>query len=93
MTQEALKKRHPSLFLQNDSVFDADLEAEFVDFVLVYDPTLKSNRRREFRINYLNNLVKNGLKVNFRVSWIEALNVIALVLRKTKNLYRKGVFK
>ena len=87
-----MQKRHPSLFLKQDSVFDADLEASLVDFVLVYETkkkkkkekdtnTMQENgdenkskekfkdkdKKREYRTNYLNNLLTNGLKFETRV--------------------------
>jgi len=87
-----MKKRHPSLYLKQDSVFDADLESTLIDFVLVYENNTKKkkvssetsvtntssngdekeakstrSKRKNYRTNYFNNLMTNGLKLYFRV--------------------------
>lgn len=77
-----MQKRHPSLFIKQDSVFDADSESKLIDFVLVYEIKKKKcdkvnqeddadkkfkDRKREYRNNYLNNLITNGLKIETRV--------------------------
>ena len=79
-----MQKRHPSLFIKQDSVFDADSESKLIDFVLVYEiKNKKSDKenqqqqvdtdkkfkdgKREYRNNYLNNLITNGLKIETRV--------------------------